>query len=124
MTCLYCESEAIVKNGTKTLKSGQVRQGYKCNGCGRRFNEVSGTPMARLRTPVEEIERAMKSRSEGLGIRATARVFGKSPSSITLWEERLSSHLEKWSPPAPSGGSVTIEGDEVYTRVGENLSPL
>lgn len=124
MTCLDCGSEAIVKNGTKTLKSGQVRQGYKCNGCGRRFNEVSGTPMARLRTPVEEIERAMKSRSEGLGIRATARVFGKSPSSITLWEERLSGHLEKWSPPAPAGGSVTIEGDEVYTRVGENLSPL
>lgn len=123
MTCLYCGSEAIVKNGTKTLKTGQVRQGYKCNDCGRRFNEASGTPMARLRTPVEEIERAMKSRSEGLGIRATARVFGKSPSSITLWEERLSTHLEKWSPPAPRGGSVTIEGDEVYTRVGENLSP-
>ena len=124
MNCLHCVSEAVVKNGTKTLKSGQVRQRYKCNDCGRRFNEVSGTPMARLRTPDEEIERAMKSRSEGLGIRATARVFGKSPSSITLWEERLSAHLENWSPSAPVGGSVTIEGDEVYTRVGENLSPL
>ncbi len=123
MNCVYCESEAVVHNGRKPLKSGQFRQRYKCNDCGRRFNEVSGTPMARLRTPIEEIERAMKSRSEGLGIRATARVFGKSPSSITLWEERLSKHLEQWSPPAPQGGSVTIEGDEVYTRVGENLSP-
>ena len=112
-----------MKNGTRTLKNAQVRQVYKCNDCTRRFNEVSGTPMARLRTPIEEVERAMKSRSEGLGIRATARVFGKSPSSITLWEERLSTHLENWSPPAPEEGSVTIEGDEVYTRVGENLSP-
>ena len=123
MNCLHCGSERVVKNGTKTLKNGQLRQRYKCNDCKRRFNEVSGTPMARLRTPVGEIERAMKSRSEGLGIRATARVFGKSPSSITLWEERLSAHVENWSPAAPEGGSVTVEGDEVYTRVGENLSP-
>lgn len=123
MNCVYCGSEAVVKNGRDPLKSGEIRQRHKCNDCGRYFNEVSGTPMARLRTPIEEIERAMKSRSEGLGIRATARVFGKSPSSITLWEECLSGHLEKWSPPAPSGGSVTIEGDEVYTRVDENLPP-
>ena len=123
MNCIHCGSDRVVKNGTRTLKNAQVRQVYKCNDCTRRFNEVSGTPMARLRTPIEEVERAMKSRSEGLGIRATARVFGKSPSSITLWEERLSTHLENWSPPAPEEGSVTIEGDEVYTRVGENLSP-
>lgn len=30
------------------LKSAQVQQGYKCNDCGRQFNEVSGTPMASL----------------------------------------------------------------------------
>ena len=113
----------MVKNGTQRLKSAEVRQRYKCNDCGHRFNEVSGTPMAGLRTPVKEIEKALKSRSEGLGIRATARVFDKSPSSITLWEERLSTHLENWSPPAPKKAEVTVEGDEVYTRVGENLSP-
>jgi transposase-like protein len=51
MNCIHCQSEAIVKNGTKTLKTGQVLQQYLCNTCGRRFNERSGTPMARLRTP-------------------------------------------------------------------------
>ena len=79
--------------------------------------------MARLRTPVTTVEMALKARHEGLGIRAAARVVGTSPSRITTWEERLSSHLPAWSPPAPEGGEVTIEGDELYTRGGENLPP-
>jgi transposase len=79
--------------------------------------------MARLKTPVGKVEMAIKVRGEGLGIRATARVFKKSPSSITGWEKRLSNQLAEWSPKAPEGGEVTIEGDELYTRVGENLPP-
>lgn|GEM_PF-6538730 len=27
----------------------------------------------------------------------------------------------QWSPPALSGTDITLEGDEVYTRVSENL---
>lgn len=80
--------------------------------------------MKRLRTPIETVEMALKVRNEGLGVRATGRVVGKSASRITAWEELLSGHLNKWSPKAPMGGEVTVEGDEVYTRVGENLSPL
>ncbi len=123
MHCIYCQSEEVVKNGSKTLKSDQVVQRYLCKTCGRRFNERSGTPMARLRTPAATVEMALNARGEGLGIRAAARVVGTSPSSISAWEERLSSHLPAWSPPAPEGGEVTIEGDELYTRVGENLPP-
>lgn len=123
MHCVYCESEQVVKNGTKTLKTNQVLQRYLCNDCGRRFNERSGTPMARLRTPVEAVEMALNARHEGLGVRATGRVVGKSPSRITAWEQRMSTHLNHWSPSAPEGGEVTIEGDELYTRVGENLPP-
>lgn len=123
MNCVYCQSEQVVKNGSKTLKSNQLLQRYLCKTCGRRFNERSGTPMARLRTPVATVEMALKARHEGLGVRAAGRIVGKSPSSITDWEERLSTHLLAFSPQAPEGGEVTIEGDELYTRVGENLSP-
>ena len=124
MNCVYCQSEQVVKNGSKTLTSKQVLQRYLCKTCGRRFNERSGTPMARLRTPVATVETALNARHEGLGVRAAARVVGKSPSTITDWEERLSTHLPAWSPTAPERGEVTIEGDELYTRVAENLSPL
>jgi transposase-like protein len=122
MNCVYCESEHIVKNG-KEQSTGQKIQTYLCKDCGRRFNERSGTPMARLRTSCEVVSMAMKVRSEGLGLRATGRVLGKSGSSITTWEKRLSAQVSDWSPPAPEAGNVTLEGDEVYTRVGENLPP-
>ena len=39
------------------------------------------------------------------------------------WEQKLANQAEQWSPEAPVGGDVTIEGDEIYTRVGENLPP-
>jgi transposase-like protein len=123
MKCVYCESEGVVKNG-KDQASGQIIQTYRCNECGRRFNERSGTPMSRLRTSSETIALAMKVRSEGLGIRATGRVLEKSPASIITWEKRLSAQSLNWSPPAPEGSEITLEGDEVYTRVGENLPPL
>jgi transposase-like protein len=93
MKCIHCSSERVVKNGTKTLKSQEVRQRYLCQDCKRRFNDRSGTPMAGLRTPVATVEMAFKARHEGLGVRATARVVGKSASCITTWEERLSQQL-------------------------------
>jgi transposase len=80
--------------------------------------------MARLRTPVEIVTIAMNVRTEGMGLRAAGRSLGKSHSTIIEWERRLAKKLSKWSPAAPIGAEVTIEGDEVYTRVGENRSPL
>ena len=80
--------------------------------------------MSRLRTPASVVSLALNMRSEGMGIRASGRVLEKSHVSIMRWEQKLAEHSQPWSPSAPAGGDVTIEGDEVYTRVGENLSPL
>lgn len=79
--------------------------------------------MSRLRTPSVIVGAALNVRTEGLGIRATGRSFGKSHSTIMRWEQRLAQQTREWSPPAPGGSNVTLEGDEVYTRVGENLPP-
>jgi transposase-like protein len=94
MNCIYYESKKIVKNG-KGRSVGETIQRYLCNECGRRFNERSGTPIANLQTPVETISLAMKMRSEGLGMRATARVIGVAPNSVIAWEERLSKALSE-----------------------------
>ncbi len=80
--------------------------------------------MARLRTPSEVVSVAINVRTEGLGVRATARSFGKSHSTIIRWERRLAAQVSQWSPSAPDKADVTLEGDEVYTRIGENLPPL
>jgi len=56
-----------------------------------------------------------------MGIRASGRVLEKSHTSIMRWEQKVAAQSQQWSPDAPAGGDITIEGDEVYTRVGENL---
>ena len=79
--------------------------------------------MSRLRTSSAIVGAALNVRTEGLGIRATGRWFGKSHSTIMGWEQRLAQQNIQWSPSAPEGADVTLEGDEVYTPVGENLPP-
>jgi transposase-like protein len=123
MRCPHCQSERTVKNGTARLKHQSPRQRYLCRECGKRFNDYTKTPMARLRTPASMVSAALNVRTEGLGLRATGRSFGKSHRTITRWETRLSEQVDAWSPPAPTTADVTLEGDEVYTRVGENLPP-
>jgi transposase-like protein len=123
MDCPYCQSQQVVKNGRESLSDGTLLQRYRCKGCSQGFNDRTGTPMARLRTPSSVVATALNGRSEGLGVRATGRLFGASHSTILRWEARLARQADAWSPPAPANRAVTLEGDEVYTRVGENLPP-
>jgi transposase-like protein len=123
MKCPHCQSKKTVKNGKVKLQDQSVQQQYLCQGCKNRFNERTKTPMARLRTPVSLVSDALNVRAEGLGVRATGRSFGKSHATIIRWEQRLAQQSKQWSPPAPAGTAITLEGDEVYTRVGENLPP-
>ena len=95
-------------------------QRYICKSCGRLFNERTGTPSAYIHKPAEQVERVLKMRSEGMGVRATAHVEEISHATVTLWEKRLAQMESNWSPAAPKGSDVTVEGDELYTRVGEN----
>lgn len=123
MKCSNCQSQTVVKCGFDTLQDGTSLQRYRCKECGKRFNERTGTPMARLRTPNSLVSFALNARTEGMGVRAAGRTFGKSHTTIMRWEQRLASKIDEWSPPAPGGSDVTVEGDEVYTRIGENLPP-
>ena len=123
MQCPYCESQAVVKNGKYNLKDGRAVQHHLCKDCGKRFSAKTGTPMSRLRTPAEVVAMALKMRSEGLGVRASGRVLGKSHSAILRWEGRVASQEDSWSPPAPTNSEVRLENDELYTRVGENVPP-
>jgi len=123
MHCPKCESQQIVRNGKVSLQDGNTVQKYLCKDCRKQFNDRSGTPMARLRTAATIVTLAMNVRTEGMGVRATGRSFGKSHSTILRWENRLANQLSQWSPAAPAKADITVEGDEVYTRVGENLPP-
>jgi len=79
--------------------------------------------MARLRTPSSIVSIGLKMRGEGMGVRASSRVLDKSHSTIVRWETRMAAQVKFWSPPAPVGSDITLEHDQLYTRVGENLPP-
>lgn len=123
MQCPHCQSSQVVKLGTKPLKDGTPIQRYRCKACRRVFNERTGTPMAGLRTSANEVGLALKMRSEGMALRASGRVLGHSHTTIANWEKRVANQEHSWSPPAPETSDLTLEGDELYTRVGENLPP-
>ena len=120
MDCPHCQSQQVVKNGTHRLQDGGTRQNYLCQTCRKRFSERTGTPMARLRTPTTTVSLAMKMRGEGMGVRASGRVLDIAHSTILGWQERMSRQETEWSPTAPEDAEVTLEHDELYTRVGEN----
>jgi hypothetical protein len=58
-----------------------------------------------------------------MGIRTSGRVLEKSHVSTMRWEQKLANQSQQWSPPAPAGSDITVESDEVYTRISENLPP-
>lgn len=88
----------------------QKVQRYWCNNCYRRFSDRTGTPMHRLQKSAEQVERTIKMRSNGMGLRASGRVESLSPTTVGIWEKRLAAQFQDWSPPAPAGSDITIEG--------------
>jgi hypothetical protein len=56
-------------------------------------------------------------RREGMGIRAARRVEGVHHKTVARWEAR---QAPAWSPPVAEGSDITIEADELYTRVEPN----
>jgi len=85
-------------------------QNYLCKGCGKRFNERTGTAMSRLRTPANVVFFALKMRTEGMGIRASGRVLEKSHTSIMRWEQKLATQSQQWSPPCSSRSRYNSRG--------------
>lgn len=81
MNCPHCQSQQIIKQGLDYLKDGTKVQRYRCKDCSKRFNQRTGTPMARLRTNTTVIAFALNARTEGMGIRALGRTFDKSHST-------------------------------------------
>lgn len=124
LKCPYCSSDKTIKYGKDNLKIAILVQKYKGKNCQKYFNERTGTPMSRLRHSSEKVALAMKMRSEVDGLRGIARTLEKSHSTIIGWEKPLALMAEKWSPPAPEQQNITLEGDEVYTRVKKTFRPI
>ena len=94
---------------------------FQCKKCTGTFSETHGTPMENLKTPLSKVASVLRVRSEGMGLRASGRVFGIHKNTVSEWEHRFAAQK------APlmlyvichEFISLTFEGDELYTLTGK-----
>jgi transposase-like protein len=123
--CPHCQStDTYLYKSYDTTNNGD-RSLYRCKACKVVFSETYGTPMKHLKTAISKVASALKVRSEGLGLRATARVLDVHKETITEWEQKFAGQKDTLMLYAfcHEFVSLTFEGDEIYTIVGKRTDP-
>jgi transposase-like protein len=108
-----CPQPHVVRNGHL---SGQQR--YHCQGCGAWFGQTHGTPLYRLRTPVEEITQALLVVMRRGSLRAAEEVTGHKYETIGTWLHLAARHAEALTQVLVQDLKLsTLEVDEFWSFV-------
>ena len=86
----------IVGYGWFVTKSGRRRR-YRCNVCGGTLSTNTGTAYSGLRCTRREFDQVANLRVEGVSISATARITGRSRTTIARWLERASTAAKRFN---------------------------
>ena len=103
--CPQCKSQRLVRNG---MADGL--QHYKCRGCCKTINALTGTPLARLRQKGKWRERT-RVLADGLTVHRAAVFLGVAPSTAFRWRHRFLSVPRHVKPGSLAG---VAEMDETY----------
>ena len=110
--CVRCGSRDIVKHGL----DANGRQRFRCRGeggCGRTFNPMTGTVLARMRQPGKWVAYAAEMADHKSVANVVAGDLGVAPLTAFRWRHKL---LEAQSAkPLPMLAGV-VEADETYFR--------
>ena len=66
-----------------------------CTVCGKRFSENKGTIFYNKKIKKDVIVKALKSTSEGTGIRPTGRIFDVNKNTVQSWVQEAGEHSEE-----------------------------
>lgn len=99
--CPHCGSDGWQRWG----RSGGLQR-YRCKGCRRTFNRLTGTPLARLRKR-ERWPAYQQALADGSTVRDAARQCGVDPSTSFRWRHRFLAQLREPAP-APLTGIVEV----------------
>ena len=123
--CPSCGSEETRLHRRYATHHNGVRELHECAHCRTLFSETKGTPMQGLKSPISKVAGVLRVRSEGLGLRATARCFGVHKNTVTQWEHRFAEQKAPLMLYAVCHEFIrlTFEGDELYTVVGKRGAP-
>jgi transposase-like protein len=103
--CPHCGGSRVVRNG-----QADGLQRYKCRACGKSFNALTATPLARLRHKGKWIEQA-RAMAEGLTVARAGEHLAVAASTAFRWRHRFLA-LPRGVKPALLGGIAEI--DETY----------
>ena len=124
-SCPNCGShETKVVSHYGTVNNG-VRRLYKCQACGHGYSETQGTPMAYIKSAISKVASVFRVRSEGMGLRATGRVFDIHKNTVSAWEKKFAEQKKPLMLYALCHEfiSLTFEGDELYTITEKRCNP-
>jgi len=105
-SCPRCGGAHVVRNG-----HADGLQRYKCRTCGRTFNALTGTPLARLRQRGKWLAQA-RALAEGLSVRGAAAQMGVHRTTSFRWRHRF---LQLPATVRATALAGVAEGDETDT---------
>lgn len=95
-------------------------QRYRCRAYRRTFDDLSGTPLARLRRREKWIG-CLGALLESLPVRAAAQRVGVRSNTAFLWRHRFLTRVKDDRPPAPAWH--LRGGRDVPARIAERIAP-
>src|SRR5919107_6107159 len=117
--CPGCDSKAVVRAGHDD--SQPHRQRYRCNGCGRRFDDLTDTVLAGHHQPLRVWGLCLYLMGLNLSTRQIAQELGLNGSDVQAMTEQLRGGLVAKAPAVRLAGEVEI--DEVYVVAGHKGHP-
>jgi transposase-like protein len=117
--CPGCGSAAVIRHGCDD--SQPHRQRYRCKGCARRFDDLTGTVLAGHHQPLRVWVLCLYFMGLNLSSRQIAQELGLNGSEVQAMTEQLRRGLVAKAPAARLAGEVEI--DEVYVVAGHKGQP-
>ena len=117
--CPGCGSAAVIRDGCDGRQPH--RQRYRCKGCARRFDDLTGTVLAGHHQPLRAWVLCLYFMGLNLSTRQIAQELGLNGSDVQAMTEQLRGGLVAKAPAVPLAGEVEI--DEVYVVAGHKGQP-
>jgi transposase-like protein len=117
--CSACDGTSVVRNGHDDTQPH--RQRYRCNGCGTRFDDLTGTVLAGHHQPVRVWVLCLYFMGLNLSNRQIAGELGLNEDDAHEMASRLREGLTAGVIEGPLEG--VVEMDEVYVVAGHKGNP-
>ena len=119
VACPHCDSKDVVKDGKDETQPH--RQRYDCRGCGRRFDDLTGTVFAGHRQPLQTWILCLYFMGLNLSTYQIAKELDLDRGDVQAMTTTLRQGIVARRPePALSG---EVECDEVYVVAGHKGNP-